>query len=102
MKVLKLRIFYILSLVLLGVLIAFAVFRPMATGDGYSEVSREHLLQEGSMYVVEFDILNHEGKDQRYTINVVIDEYRYSEDILIPDSRAYTYAHLPEMRQNRY
>jgi len=89
----RLRIFYIASMVLLGVLIAFVIFRPMAAGEEYSEVSREHLLHKDSMYVVEFDIVNQEGEPRSYTINVVIDDYQYSEEILIPDGGVYTYMH---------
>ncbi len=29
----------------------------------------------------------------RYTIKVAIDDYRYSEDVLIPDGRVFTYVH---------
>ncbi len=89
----KRKIFYVLSLALLAVVIASAIGQPIATGKEYSEVSREHLLQKDGMYVVEFDILNHEGESQHYTIKVVIDDYRYSEDIVIPDGMGYTYIH---------
>ncbi len=34
----KLRIFFVVSLVILGVLLASTVFRPMATGEEYSQV----------------------------------------------------------------
>ena len=88
----KLRIFYIVSLVILGVLV-FNLLRPMATGGNYSEVSREHLLRTEDKYIVEFNIMNHEGEDKSYTINVLIDGKLYSEDVLILDGKLFTYSH---------
>ncbi len=35
----KLRIIYIVSLIILGVPVAFTVFRPMTSGEKYSTVS---------------------------------------------------------------
>ena len=90
----KLRIFYILSLVILGLLLVSTVFRPMATSGGYSEVSREQLLQAEDEWIVQFDIINREGKDQRYTIGVSVDvDKPYKENVLIPDGRMFTYIH---------
>ena len=50
------RVFYILSLVILAVLIAFTVFRPMASGDKYSEVQKEQLLETESKWIIQFAI----------------------------------------------
>jgi len=87
----KLRIVYIASLVILAVLIGFTVLRPLATGGEYSEVSKEQLLQTENEYIIQLDIKNHEGEDKNYTINVLIDGKSYSEDVLIPDGRIFTY-----------
>ncbi len=87
----KLSIIHIASLVILGVLLVFTVFRPIATGGKYSEVSRGQLLQTEDEYIIQFDIINREGKDKKYTIKVAIDDYRYSEDVLIPDGRIFSY-----------
>ena len=89
----KLSIIHITSLVILGVLLVFTVFRPIATGAKYSEVSRGQLLQTEEEYISQFDIMNREGEDKKYTIKVAIDDYRYSEDVLIPDGRKFTYIH---------
>ncbi len=64
------KIFYILSLVILGILVGFALIRPAATSEQYSEVSRGHLLKTDKGYVIAFDIMNHEGAETRYTIQV--------------------------------
>jgi len=87
------KIIYIVSLVILGVLIGFAVFRPMATGSKYTEVQRGHLLQTDTEYIFQFDIINHEGKDKNYTINVLVDGKQNTEDVLIPDGQMFTYIH---------
>jgi hypothetical protein len=87
----RFKLIYIVSLVILGTLIGFALIRPMATDRGYSEVSREHLLQTEHEYIIEFDIKNYEGEDKNYTINVLIDGNQYREDVLIPDGSVFTY-----------
>ncbi len=69
----KLRIIHIASLVILGVLLVFTVFRPMATGEKYSEVSRGQLLQTEEEYIIQFDIMNHEDQDKNYTVNLTVD-----------------------------
>lgn len=93
MKMSKYRVVYIVSLVILGVLIVFTIFRPMATGEEYTEVAREHLLQTENEYIIEFHIMNHEGEDKKYTINVLMDGELYSKEILVPDGRIFTYVH---------
>ena len=87
----KLRIAYIASLVLLAVLIGFTVLRPLTTKGEYSEVSRQQVLQTETEYIIQFDIMNREGEERNYTINVFIDGKSYSEDILIPNGRIFTY-----------
>ena len=87
----KLRIIYIASLIILGVLIAVTVFRPMAVGGEYSEVQREQLLQTEEEWIIQFDIINHEGKDQNYTISVVVDGKPYSQKVLIRDKGKFSY-----------
>ena len=87
----KLRIFYILSLVLLAVLIGFTVFKPMAVGGEYSEVQREQLLETEDGWIIEFDITNHEGKETNYTINVSVDGEPSTLTVSVRDEAAFTY-----------
>lgn len=89
----KLRTIYIVSLVILGVLVAFTVFRPMATGEEYSEVQRAQLLEREDQRIIEFDIINREGKDMSYTIKVVSDGKQYTESVLVRDGGMFTYIH---------
>jgi len=87
----RFKIIYIASLVILGVLIAFTVFRPMAVGGEYSEVQRAQLLQREDQWIIEFDIFNHEAEDTNYTINVLIDAKQYTQSVLIRDGQMFTY-----------
>lgn len=80
-----------MSLVILAVLIVFTVFRPMATGGKYSEVSRESLLQTNQEWILQFDIVNHEGKDMRYIIDISVDGKLYRESCLINSGGLFTY-----------
>lgn len=89
----RLRIIYIATLVILTVLIAFTVFRPMATGGPYSEVQKAQLLETESEWIVQLVIINHEGKDQNYTINALVGERLYTESVLIRDGRMFSYIH---------
>jgi len=89
----KLRIFFIISLLILGALIAVVVFRPMLSGEESSEVQRAQLLEKEEQWILEFDIINKEGEDKNYTINVLVDGDLYSESVSIPDERTFTYIH---------
>ena len=89
----KFRFIYIASLVILGVLIAFTVFRPMVTGGEYSEVQRAQLLEREDQWISQFDIINREGKDMSYTIKVLVDGQQYTETVLIRDEGIFTYIH---------
>lgn len=91
---LKLRPLYIGSLVVLGVLLALTFFRPMAGGgEHYSEVQRAQLLEREGEWIVEFDIINREGKDMSYIIEVIADGERYTETVLVRDKGMFTYIH---------
>lgn len=95
----KLRIFLVFSMVLLGVLVVFTVFRPMATGGEYSEVSRESFLETKDGWILQFNIMNHEGKETEYSIQITVAGKQYDDRFLIQDGRVYTYIH--EIRRDR-
>ena len=87
----RLRIFYILSLVILGVLLVFTVFRPMVTGVEYSQVQREHLLEEEDQWIIELHILNNERQDTDYAINVLVDGELCTDVVTIKPGRVFKY-----------
>ena len=87
----KIRIFYIFSLVLIGVLIGFTVFKPMATGGEYSEVFREQLLQTEDGWIIQLDIVNRNDKDITYSIKFVTDGKPYTDRVLIRSGKMTTW-----------
>ncbi len=89
----RLRIVYILSLVILGVLIAFTVFQPMTVGGEYSEVQRAQLLEREDQWIIELHIFNHEAQDTNYTINVLVDEELSTESIRLRPGELFKYIH---------
>ncbi len=88
----KLSLLYILSLIAVGALVVLTVFRPMTTSGKSSEVQRESLMKTQDGWIVQFDIINREGKEQNYSINFLLDEKRpYEEKIVLPDGKIYTF-----------
>jgi len=90
----KVNIFYIISLMILVVLIGIIAFQSVTADINYSTVTRESLLQTNDGYIVEFDIINHEGEDMNYTIDVLTGDTRYTDDILVLAGRIFTYGHI--------
>ncbi len=92
----KIRIIYIVSLVILAVLIGFTVFQPMTSGSSYSEVQKEQLLETESEWIIQFSIINREGDDQNYTIDVLVGDKSQTDTILIRDGAIFNYIqHIP-------
>jgi len=89
----KPRIVFIVSLVILGVLLVFTVFRPMVSGEKYSEVSRKSIIQGENEWIIQFDIVNREGKDCNYIINLSSGGETYTERVSIEDGRVFTHMH---------
>ena len=89
----KTRILLILSLVVLGLLIVLNLAGPVATGQEYSEVAREQLLEREDEWIIQFDVLNHEGKETRYAIEVLVAGQNYNEKFAVQDGARYTYIH---------
>ncbi len=95
----KFRIFFAVSLVLLGVLLVLTVFRPMATGGEYSQMSRESLLQTEDGWIIEFDTMNREARDTTYIIEVAVDDKSFSEAFSIQSGGVYRYIYHINSRE---
>jgi hypothetical protein len=89
----RLRIAYIISLVIVAVLIAFTVFRPIAVGGEYSEVQRAQLLEREDQWIIELHIFSHEAKETNYNINVLVDEELCVESIRLRTGELFKYIH---------
>jgi hypothetical protein len=88
-----LRLFYILSLVILGTLVIFTIFKPLTVGGEFSEVTRQALLQTEDEWILQFQVGNHEGRDVEYRINVLIGSDRFVDHFMVRDGGLYTYTH---------
>ena len=87
----KLRIVYVLSLVILVVLLVLAFYHPITTESKYSEVQWTQLLETNGERIVEFNIINHELKDMNYTITSFINGKSYNSSVRIPSNGTHTY-----------
>ena len=91
---LKLRIFYVVSLVTLGVLIALSVFLPLSTGEEFSTVTRESIINRGDEWIVQFDIINNNDEDVNYIIEWSTGGEIYSSKVvLVETTRTFTSIH---------
>jgi hypothetical protein len=87
----RLRVLYVVSLVILGVLVGLAVFRPLVTGREYSAVARESVLQEEDQWIIQFDIINQEEKDMNYNLVWSSGGETYTESVLVGKGRIYSH-----------
>ncbi len=87
----KVKILYVVTAVILGVLLTLTVFRPLELQSRNSEVQRSQLLRLEDRYALQFDIANHEGKDTNYTVNVSVDGQPSSLTVCIRSEGAFTY-----------
>jgi Zn-dependent membrane protease YugP len=89
----RLKIVFALSLVILVVVVCLAFIPRASIEANYTQVAQERLIENDRGYQVLFDILNREGADTQYTIKVRIDEYSFSEDVMVKSGEAFTYGH---------
>ena len=68
----RLRLIFVLSLVVLaGVFIAIIYFIP--SGQSYVESKRAQIIEGENEWILQYDIVNGEERDIKYTILVTID-----------------------------
>lgn len=87
----RLRILYLFSLVILGILAVAAVFRPLVTGREYSTVARESVLQDENQWIIQFDIVNLEQEDMNYSIVWLSGGQTYTESVRVGKGRIYSH-----------
>jgi len=95
----KLRIVYIITLIILGVLLVFTVFRPMASVKEFTEMQRENLLETEDGWIVELIVINREGKDTEFSINAFVSGESYTETALVPNEGSFTYIYDIDRRR---
>ncbi len=90
----KLRLVFIISLIILGVLLVVTVFRPMAIGGEFSTVARESVIRDSERWTIELNIINKEGKDVTYTIIWSSGEESKTQQMRVGDGRVYNHIHF--------
>ena len=92
----RLKLIYIASLILLGLVAALTIFKPLATGTHYTELQRESLLKNDREWVLQFDLINRDDSATTYLIKVDRDGRVYNDQVTLAAQREYTYIqHLP-------
>ena len=57
----RLKIIYIASLILLGLMVSLTVFKPLAKGAHYNDVQRESLIKSDQEWVLQFSLINNDA-----------------------------------------
>lgn len=90
----KLKIVFIVSLVLLGVLLAFTVFQPITSGGEFSTVASESIIKRENEWVIVINIINKADESTVYSIAWSTGGTIYnSKDVLIKSGRTFTDMH---------
>ena len=87
----KLKILFVVSVVILAVLIGSVLLSPITTATKYSEVQQEQLIKTDTEWIIEFKIVNHEGEQRAYTITGMVDGKFSQQEVTIGDSKKFTY-----------
>ena len=62
----RLSIIFAVSLVILGVLLFFTVFRPMVSDEKFSELTKESVIQEEDEWIIQFSIINRDTRFRKF------------------------------------
>lgn len=83
------RMVYLISLGILGVVLAAVIYSIPGESTKYKEVSRSELILVEQGWVLQMDLSNHEDISEKYAISVKVDDTNIDEqNILIqPESR---------------
>jgi hypothetical protein len=87
----RLKVVFVISVVILGVLIGSVMLSPVTARVKYSEIQQEQLLKTDTEWIVEFKILNHEGDKKKYTITQLADGKSDKTEVTILEGRKFTY-----------
>ena len=90
----KFSIIFIASLVILGGLLVFTVFRPMAAGEKFSALTQESIIQGEDEWIIQVSIINREGLATNYIIEWSTGGELYSRQVVcIENGRTFTNMH---------
>ena len=94
----KLRLIFVLSLVVLaGVFIFTLCLIPF--GESYPEPRRAQIIDAGDEWILQYDIINNQERDLKYTIHITVDGVVYTDSTVVKPGKTYTYIHHIYPRQ---
>jgi len=86
----KPRIIFVASLLVLGVLLAFTLFKPITVGQKFETLTRESIIEKEDEWIIQINIINKEGEVTDYTIEWSTGEETYSGRVSIGNGRTFT------------
>ena len=88
----KLRLIFILSLVILaGVFIATVFFIP--SGRDYPTSKKVQIIEGENEWILQCDIISNKDRDIKYTIHFTVDGVPYEDSTVVKQGKTYTYIH---------
>jgi hypothetical protein len=78
-------------IVLAGLFVSIVYFLPLR--EGYTETKRVHIIEAENEWILQYDIINREGGDIKYTIVVTVDGMVYTDSTVVKPGKTYTYIH---------
>ncbi len=87
----RLKIIYIASLIVLGLMVSLTVFKPLEKGAHYNDVQRESLIESDQEWVLQFSLFNNDTGVETYRINVDKDGQFYQDEVAVAGQGEYTY-----------
>lgn len=86
----RLRLILVLSLIILaGVFIATIYFIP--SGQNHTESKRAQIIEGEDQWILQYDIINNEDRDIKYTISITVDNAVYKDSVVLKPGKIYTY-----------
>ncbi len=90
----KPRIIFVASLLVLGVLLTFTLFRPITVGQKFETLTRESVIQGEDEWIIQINLINNEGEVTDYTIEWSTGGEIYnSKNVSIKNGRTFTNIH---------
>ena len=71
--------------------IAIIYFIP--SGQSYVESKRAQIIEGENEWILQYDIINDEERDIKYTIFVTVDDAIYKDSTVVQQGKTYTYIH---------
>lgn len=63
------------------------------SGQSYTESRRAQIIEGENEWILQYDIINNEGRDIKYTIYIAIDDAVYTDSTVVKQGKTYTYIH---------